>query len=424
MDKRDKTLIKQAKEAALKVLLHNAHGPYRGLPRAAGWGYPEPYTRDIMISSLGILVKGSGKLIRSLRRALEAAAHNQSRLGHIPSLVHDPSDRGSSDCTPLFLMAVAVFRKVSGEQDFLQQAVEKAMTWMEYQSPSDRVIVNQLPTSDWRDEQWVLGYGLYVNTVVYTYLKLYGKDDRASKLRDAMGRFTVKGDRQNRHVHEGLVLRYKPYYALWSYKVYRSERFDLLGNSIAILSGIASPSRANSLISWVEAECQSLRQKEDLAVDLPPNFFPYVRPGDPDWVPRYERYNQPGEYHNGGIWPFICGFYVAALVAAGRQQLAERKFVALTKLVRPARVADVEFGFNEWCRAQDGTPQGEDWQSWSAAMYLYAAASVEQKRTPFFDEIRGYAPRVPAILGEQQASQPADPEETCKSARHGKYLGA
>jgi hypothetical protein len=48
----------------------------------------------------------------------------------------------------------------------------------------------------------------------------------------------------------------------------------------------------------------------------------------------------------------------------------------------------VEFGFNEWHRAQDGTPQGQDWQSWSAAMYLYAAECVEQKRTLFFEEIR------------------------------------
>lgn len=370
------------------MLLNNAHGPYRGLPRAAGWGYPEPYTRDIMVSSLGILTTGNKKLIASLRRSMEVVAGNQSRLGHIPSLVHDPDDRGASDCTPLFLMAVALFRQAAGQPDFLQEAVDKAMKWMEYQSPSDRVIVTQLPTSDWRDEQWILGYGLYVNTVVYTYLKLHGQDDRASRLREAMGRFTVKGDRQNRHVHEGLVLRHKPYYALWSYKVYRSERFDLLGNSMAVLSGIASTTRADALVSWVEAECSSLQKREDLAVELPPNFFPYVRPGDPDWIPRYQRYNQPGEYHNGGVWPFICGFYVAALVAAGRYQLAERKLVALTNLIRPARVADVEFGFNEWCRAQDGTPQGEDWQTWSAAMYLYAVACVEQKATPFFDQIR------------------------------------
>ena len=400
MERQSKALIEKARKAAVQVLLHNAHGPYRGLPRAAGWGYPEPYTRDIMISSLGILISGNKKLINSLRRALETTARNQSRLGHIPSLIHDPDDRGASDCTPLFLMAVAIFRKVTGESDFLEQAVQKAMTWMEYQSPSDRAIVVQAPTSDWRDEQWVLGFGLFVNTVVYTYLRLFGQHDRASKLREAMGRFTVKGDKQNRHVHEGLVLRHKPYYALWSYKVYRSERFDLLGNSIAILSGIASPSRANALISWVEAECQSLRDRKELASDLPPNFFPYIKPGDPDWIPRYERYNRPGEYHNGGIWPFVCGFYIAALVAAGRHQLAERKLAILTELVRPARVAKVEFGFNEWLRAQDGTPRGEDWQSWSAAMYLYAAACVEQKRTLFLSKSETFLNSVATMHSE------------------------
>jgi len=388
MEKRDLRLVERAREAALKVLLHNAHGPYRGLPRTAGWGYPEPYTRDLMIASLGVLVSGNNKLIKTLRRVLETLAQNQSPLGHIPSLVHDPQDRGASDCTPLFLMAAGLFRRTTGEDDFLEPAVSKAMTWMQYQSPSDRVLVAQLPTSDWRDEQWVLGYGLYVNTVVYTYLRLFGRHERASLLREMMGHFSIRSDRQHRHVHEGLVLKYKPYYAMWSYKVYCSERFDLLGNSLAILSGIASRTRAKELVSWIEAECKAFRKNEDLAVELPPNFFPYIRPEDPDWMPRYHRYNQPGEYHNGGIWPFISGFYVAALVAAGRYRLAEKRLIALTHLIRKARVADVQFGFNEWHRAQDGTPQGEDWQTWSAAMYLYAAACVEHRKTPFFDELR------------------------------------
>ncbi len=388
MNDADKALVARAKEAAIEVLLHNSHGPYRGLPRAAGWGYPEPYTRDIMISSLGMLLTGNKKLITALQKTLETAAKNQSRLGHIPSLVHDGDDRGSSDCTPLFLMAIALFREVTGRQDFLEEATQKALEWMEYQTPSDRVMVTQLPTSDWRDEQWVLGYGLYVNTIVYTYLRLFGQNERAARLREQMGRLTVKGDSQNRHVHEGLVLRHKPYYALWSYKVYRSERFDLLGNSLAILSGIAPQSRADSLVSWIEDECESLRKNGDLAVNLPPNFFPYIRPGEPDWRPRYEKYNRPGEYHNGGVWPFICGFYVAALVAAGRHQLAVKKLLTLTEFIRPARAADVEFGFNEWLKAQDGSACGQDWQTWSAAMYLYAAVCVEQKTTPFFNRVR------------------------------------
>ncbi len=383
-------MITRAKEAAIKVLLHNSHGHYKGLPRTAGWGYPEPYTRDLMISSLGVLLTGNTILIKSLQKTLETLARNQSPQGHIPSLVHNREDRGASDCTPLFLIAVALFRQVTGKKIFLEKHVKKATVWMEHQSPTNRVLVAQLPTSDWRDEQWVLGYGLYVNTLVYAYLHLLGQHRRAAELKEQMGQFFVRGDRQNRHIHEGLVLPNKPYYALWAYKVYRSERFDLLGNSIAILTGLASISRARRIISWVEDECRSMRKTKELALNLPPNFFPYIKPEDPDWVARYAKYNKPGDYHNGGIWPFVCGFYVAALVAAGKDKLAEERLLSLTELVRPAREAKVEFGFNEWFKAQDGIPRGEDWQSWSAAMYLYAAECVEQKGTPFFDRIRRF----------------------------------
>ena len=380
--------IEEAKRAAIEVLLHNAHGPYHGLPRTAGWGYPEPYTRDLMLSVFGIAVSENQRLMESTRKVLETLAKNQTERGHIPSLVHDKGDRGASDTTPLFLLAVGIFRKVSGESDFLKNAVEKALNWMEYQSPSDRYLIAQQPTSDWRDEQWVIGYGLYLNTLVYSYLRLLGQYDRADGMRHDMGRFTITSGKMHHHVHEGLVVKHKPYYAFWSYKIHSSERFDLLGNSLAILSGVASPSRAREMISWIEAECEWMRDRGELAVDLPPNFFPFIKNDHPDWHERYDKFNKPGEYHNGGIWPYICGFYIAALVAAKRYTLASEKLVALTQSIRISNTRNVDFGFNEWLKAQDGMPMGQDWQTWSAALYLYAAKCVEEKRTPFFDEMR------------------------------------
>jgi hypothetical protein len=380
--------IEEAKKAALEVLLHNAHGPYHGLPRTAGWGYPEPYTRDLMLSILGNAVSENHKLMESSRKVLETLAKNQTKRGHIPSLVHNNEDRGSSDTTPLFLLGVGIFRKASGESDFLNEAVEKALVWMEYQSPSDRYLVAQQPTSDWRDEQWVTGYGLYVNTLVYSYLRLLGHNERADEVRHEMSRFTITAGTIHHHVHEGLVVKHKPYYAFWSYKIHSSERFDLLGNCLAILSGIASPSRADDMISWIEEECSGMRESGDLAIGLPPNFFPFIKPEDPDWLPRYEIFNNPGDYHNGGIWPFICGFYVAALVAAKKYTLAREKLVVLTQSIKISNTGNVDFGFNEWLKAQDGKPMGQDWQTWSAALYLYAVKCVEEKRTPFFDEIR------------------------------------
>lgn len=391
MKKTDLLEIERAKKVALEVLLHNAHGPFMGLPRTAGWGYPEPYTRDLMFSILGIAVTGNKLLLESIRKVLEKLAENQTKRGHIPSLVHDKEDRGSSDTTPLFLLGVGIFRKVTGEEKFLESAVLKALTWMEYQSPSDRYLVAQQPTSDWRDEQWVTGYGLFVNTIVYSYLRLLGCNERADSVQREMSRFTITGGTIHHHVHEGLVVKHKPYYAFWSYKVHSSERFDLLGNSLAILSGIASPTRANEMVSWIEEECAAMQHRGELAVDLPPNFFPYINPNDPDWHPRYANFNQPGEYHNGGIWPFICGFYVAALVAAKRFTLAQEKLVALTHCIRLSVSGNVEFGFNEWLKAQDGKPMGQDWQTWSAALYLYAAKCVEENYTPFFTDVRSVA---------------------------------
>ncbi|MEE1963616.1 glycoside hydrolase 100 family protein [Allomuricauda taeanensis] len=380
--------IKSAEAAALEVLLHNSKGPFLDLPRTAGWGYPEPYTRDLLISVLGIAVTNNAELLQSVRHVLLMLAKNQSKRGHIPSLVHDKEDRGASDTTPLFLIAVGIFRKAAKEPHFLENSIKKALLWMEYQSPSDHYMVSQLPTSDWRDEQWVLGHGLFVNTLVHTYLKLFGNTESAEKLRQEMERPTFTSNRISNQSQEGLTIDHQPYYALWSYKVYSSERFDLLGNSIAILSGIASPSRAKAIIDWVETSCSSMRKTKELSIGLSPNFFPFIYPGDSDWFPRYTDFNQPGNYHNGGIWPFISGFYIAALVASKNYGLAEKKLLTLTKLIKTGRNKELEFGFNEWYKAQDGKPMGQDWQTWSASNYLYAARCVAEKRTPFFDSIR------------------------------------
>jgi Alkaline and neutral invertase len=384
----EKELVRRAKEAAVDVLLHNDKGDFFGLPRTAGWGYPEPYTRDLMLSSLGVLATGNETLRDSFRRVLITLAEHQTPLGHMPGLVHDPEDLGASDTTPLFLLGLAFYRKAVSEDNFLEEAAEKALTWMMYQSPDDRVFVAQQPTSDWRDEQWVPGYGLYVNALVYIFLRAYGQNERAEELKRLINGFIVTTPWRPPHVHEGLNIRGRPYYAFWSYKVHNSDRFDLVGNSLAILSGIASPYRARSMVNWIERECDALRRKHLLASPLPPVFFPYITQGDLDWKPRYEIYNRPGDYHNGGVWPFACGLYVAATVAAGFYRRAETQLVALTELVRGSRRGDLEFGFNEWIKAQTGAPSGQDWQTWSAAMYLYAAECVEKRSTPFLDEIR------------------------------------
>ncbi|MDQ0477609.1 glycoside hydrolase 100 family protein [Chryseobacterium sp. MDT2-18] len=380
--------IEEAKKAAIEVLLHNAHGTVADLPRTAGWGYPEPYTRDLLIAVLGIATSENTELIESSRNVLSNLAKNQSKNGQIPSLVSDKANLGSSDTTPLFLMAGGIFRKILGDPNFLEDAVKKAITWMEYQCPTSYHLIAQQPTSDWRDEQWVPGHGLFVNTLTYSGLQLLGKHQQAENLGNAMRQLTYSSDKSHSCPHEGFAIKDKPYYALWSYKIYSSTRFDLLGNSLAILSGLASAEKAGEMVKWIENECEQMHKTKDLAVDLTPNFFPFILPEDSDWLPRYSEFNNPGDYHNGGIWPFISGFYIAALVAAKEFEVAEKKLLALTKLIKKGRNENLAFGFNEWYKAQTGNPMGQDWQTWSASNYLYAAACVQKRYTPFFDGIR------------------------------------
>lgn len=384
MDTKNWQEIENAKAAALEVLLHNAKGPFDGLPRTAAWGYPEPYTRDLLLAILGVGVSGNEQLYSIMENTLVTLSKNQSLRGHIPSLVHDSTNLGASDTTPLFLLAVGIFRKLSGKKDFLENALQKALTWMEYQSPTDEYLIAQQPTSDWRDEQWVLGYGLYVNTLTYSYLKILGYRQRALKLQKAMHHFTITKKANPTHLHEGMAVKRKPYYALWSYKIYSSERLDLLGNSLAIISGLAPRTRAVKIVNWIEDQCEILMKKGELALPLAPNLFPFILPQDPDWMPRYVAFNKPGEYHNGGIWPFISSLHIAALVAAGKHELATEKLFVLTDLIKKAHNTNLKYGFNEWYKAQDGNPMGQDWQTWSASLYLYAAKCVEENKTPFF----------------------------------------
>ncbi|MFW6158659.1 MAG: glycoside hydrolase 100 family protein [Planctomycetota bacterium] len=382
--------IGRAAGAAKKVLLHNNVGPCEDLPRTAAWGYPEPYTRDQMIVALANTVIQHRELMRGTRLTLEALARSQSRLGHIPSYAHAPDNRGASDTTPLFLIGLAAYRRAANRPKFLDAAAQQSLTWLAYQSPDDKILLDQQPTTDWRDEQWVPGFPLFLNVLLYATLRLHGQHDRADQLYDILNATTMESF--GPEYHQGLVVPDEPFYALWVFKSYGSRRFDLVGNSLAILTGVAPPDRARAMVEYVEQNIDLMRQTGQLTLESPPCLFPYIGPYDRDWQPRYEQFCQPGHYHNGGVWPFTVGFYVAALVALGWMDRARDRLRYLSRLVRPARNHDVKYGFNEWFNARTGVPSGNDWQSWSASMYLYAAACVATGTTPLFDECRAASP--------------------------------
>jgi glycogen debranching enzyme len=81
--------------------------------------------------------------------------------------------------------------------------------------------------------------------------------------------------------------------------------------------------------------------------------------------------NLEWQYHNGGIWPFVGGFWVAALTLTGE---TERASAELVKLARVNALDD--WSFNEWLHGQTLQPRGMRGQSWNAAAFLLALDCV------------------------------------------------
>jgi len=94
-----------------------------------------------------------------------------------------------------------------------------------------------------------------------------------------------------------------------------------------------------------------------------------IRQNSPLWRNYMSRHKQnfPYQYHNGGIWPFVAGFWIMLLHKLKKHVLAREE------LERYARACSVNnWEFNEWLHGKSGKPMGMAGQSWNAAMFILA----------------------------------------------------
>jgi glycogen debranching enzyme len=179
-------------------------------------------------------------------------------------------------------------------------------------------------------------------------------------------------------------LQQRPYYL--PYVAFRdfADRFDTFGNLLAILFGIASPAQTDHILEFINMA--GLAEPWPIRV-----VYPVVHPGDKDWREYYRvrNLNLPDQYHNGGAWPFVGGFYVAALVKAGRKAGAAIMLNRLAQMNKESADSG-EWGFHEWFHGRSGQPMGFPLQSWSAGLYLYADECVLRGSCPFFDREDGW----------------------------------
>jgi glycogen debranching enzyme len=280
--------------------------------------------------------------------------------------------------------------------------LEKALLWLRYQDSNGCGLLEVHEAADWADLLANRFNVLYDNVLWYAALRAMAEMAQALSLDgsryDSMAddvRHKIRivlwvgeenkaewgpdcpGHTEWKHtlsqVDPVLVKRpfFLPYVAFRDFGDY----CDVFGNLLAILFDVANPAQEKRILDYLH--------QVGIADPYPVRVLnPVIHPGNKDWREYYRNnnLNLPEQYHNGGIWPFVGGFYVAALVKAGRMDEARHQLKKLAEVNRLG--VEEEWEFNEWCHGRTGRPMGYPHQAWSAGMYVFAYHCVERGRVP------------------------------------------
>jgi hypothetical protein len=158
-----------------------------------------------------------------------------------------------------------------------------------------------------------------------------------------------------------------PFYLSFVNFSFWGEEVDVFGNLLAALTGMASAAKGERIVEGL-LSLEANRPYPIRVVGSP------IEPEHSLWRTYMERHGQnlPFQYHNGGIWPFVGAFWALLLLWQGRRSLA---LAELERLAALNRISGWEF--NEWFHGRTGAPGGMPGQSWNAALFLLAAAALE-----------------------------------------------
>jgi glycogen debranching enzyme len=356
-------------------------------------GHQQIWSRDSMITLLGARLTEDDQIQTALHASVSILRRHQLQTGEIPNNI-DPETgrtnfRAYADGGLWWIIGSSLLAPDPA-------TVQTVLRWYECQDVDASGLLHMQESSDWQDLFCTRGKGLYLNCLYVIALRAAAKQLASSDLAESRhcllraeqvaeqvnNLFWYRGDGdmlqhvahtfstesrqhdtlgrqrwmpQKRHlVNEQHYLPYLGFRAV-------GEWFDSLGNLLAILSGIADQRRSDIILDFIERH----------SLDAWPllSLTPAVRPGDADWRDYYGTLNVPHHYHNGGAWPFIGGFYIAALLKAGRH-------AAATNMLRNLAALNQQGEFNEWHHGETGSAMGVRDQAWSAGMYLFAFKCV------------------------------------------------
>jgi glycogen debranching enzyme len=395
-------LLREA-DAAADRALERCRSPL-GL-QAASDLYPEVWARDLAITFLGAGLDRHPDGMTCLRTSLATLAGHQDEFGQIPVWVSvrtaKPWFTGAQDASPWFVVACCRYAQLSGDRDWLlahRDALANALRWCESRDVRHLGLMEGDDGTDWADIMPHHGRMLFPNVVRVVALDLALQvlpDDRdapvwrrqregvRSAIQDRfwvrIGNLASDQDHTRNRAAAALALREMPHFLAWESMFEIGDRFDVPGNLLAILTGIATTDQGHAILDAIEK--YGINRPYPVQV-----IYPVIQPGDKDWHEYFKVWNLnlPHQYCNGGIWPWVGGLYVAALAKLDRHDEALRQLESLARANQAGDRTVPAWRFSEWLHGVHGTACGGIHQAWSAGMWLFARSAVKTGRTPGF----------------------------------------
>ena len=384
----DATLIEECRARSIDLLRRNLTpaGILAASPghRARRRGYTAIFGRDAAICAIGMALSGDPLLERAAAAGLETLGAHQAPNGQIPKFVEQGASEadfwylGCIDSTLWWLLARDFLgRRSPPARRARPHRVELALQWLLAQEHQRFFLLQQNEASDWADIMPRSGFVLYTNALWYAVKRRYGLDRAAETRANFNGLFhpfsaALPRYRRARLLNEYVLRRARNrdlYLSFVNFSFF-GEEGDVFGNLLALLCGLAD-SRASRRTLEALQRSRVSRLYPVRAVTHP------IRRRSALWRPYMARHrqNEVWQYHNGGIWPMVGGFWVIALAAAGRLPQAR---LELASLARACAVRN--WAFTEWLHGTTGAARGMPGQSWNAAAFLMAERAVAEKR--------------------------------------------
>jgi glycogen debranching enzyme len=392
-------------------LLHDCNSPVGFLASpVTNHNYRRVWARDGAIISLAALSTEDPELLGGCRQTLETLLQYQGPHGEIPSNVDPDSGRvsyggtaGRVDADLWFVIACGEYWQATGDDDWMRHiasSLERIRFLLGAWEFNNRGLIYVPQTGDWADEYLQSGYVLY-DQLLYlqaqrVLLRLHefmhqGSDhvfaERVVHLKHLIQSNFWLGDQDHSGddiYHEVLYEKSRkakkychgrywlPFFQPTGY----GYRFDAFANVLVSLLDVADAAHCKAVDAYIDEIVN-----EELL--LLPAFHPVIRPPDDDWEDlsmtfSYTFKNRPYEYHNGGLWPLLTGFYVADLKRRGLEERAGRFTQALSR----ANALDMDgeaWSFPEYVNGKTLEAGGTCRQGWSAAAQVIAEHARQGK---------------------------------------------